>query len=425
MRDRYWLGEWLDYNDLNSVEAVEKSLASPTVIADLRQASRNALRKQNRGGLENNAAIPHSIVAGRGIDLTGQLSCRSDVCRRRQVDELFTRVWHYFDQIIVHDDLAGSLDREWSMGHVKDQLLSNIKVLLYLRQIGASDLVEFRPKPKACTVHFDQHAREAGLTEIKLRVDQLVQQLMPKVHVHFFVKNGQSTFRLSHPLLEVSHGGSMEHENVADIDGSPELKATTLVARRIIAHLSSDIAASHRYHAPLGTVLKTHELLLNQFHSTSVTDVVLNLNLPVLDGLQPWDLIAIRRDEQEYFNRFRDSLTKTIKERLKVDPDSGPLKLADELREDLIEPRLRDLSARLSAAQRLMTKKSSVGLFLGAVSTTCGILSGLDPHLACMGGTGVAIACAGTATAKFLDESRDVQMDDMYFLWKGAECVPH
>src|SRR5258707_656459 len=130
MRDGYWLGEWLDYNDFSSAEEIEKSLASPTVVTELRQTARKALRKQDYKTLPAAATTSNTIVAGRGIDLTSQLSCSSDVCRRRQTSELFSRVWHYFDQIIVHDDLAESLDRDWDPKHSRDKLLANIKVLL-------------------------------------------------------------------------------------------------------------------------------------------------------------------------------------------------------------------------------------------------------------------------------------------------------
>ena len=429
MTDKYWLSKWLDYHDLNSVEEVERSLWSPTVVNSLRQAAAKACRRSERFESTPTDSERFSLLAGKGIDLSGQLACSSDICRRRQVDELFGRVWHYFDRIVVDDNLARRVAHGWENkeAKVKDAFISGAGVLFYLRQIGAEDLVEFRPKPTACTFHWDRHAKEAGLVNLTTQVDAVVELLLPEAQISEMPPESDGTpkVRVKHPLFEISHVLLMQKSVLAEIPGDRTRQAVTIVVRKLIAHLSSDISAAHKYNASLGTVIKAHEMFLHELRPTKVTDVVVNLQLPVLDGLQPWDLIAIRRDESEYFQRFRDSLTNAIGERLRMDPEADPTKLAEELQTDLIEPRLRDISSRLSAAQKLMTKKSSVGLFLGAISTTCGLLSGFDPHVATMGGTGVALACTGTATAKYLDEARDISMDDMYFLWKAAECAPH
>ena len=56
---------------------------------------------------------------------------------------------------------------------------------------------------------------------------------------------------------------------------------------------------------------------------------------------------------------------------------------------------------------------------MGALATTCGLFSGTGPIVAVGAGVTTALAITGSAAMKHLEEKRDIELDDAYFLWKG------
>ena len=419
----YWLSRWLDYHDITTETDAERALLSPTIINSLRKAARKAIPS-----LLEPSETAFSVVAGRGIDLSGQLACRSDICRIRQANELFKHVWHYFDQIIVQDNVVYEINMHWhdSPDNVLKDVLSQIKILLYLKSIGAEDLVDFRIKARPCTTHWQKHAEEAGILDIVNKLDTLTDFLLQDAKIRFTQdESGVINFTLAHPTIFPPHSGKLENLRLADGEASLRRGAAEIVSRRFIAHLTSDVAASNVYNAALGAADPIHDMLLRQIRGVTAEEVLFNLNLPVLDGLQPWDLIDIRREEGAYFATFRDSLLMAARERLKENAFDSGSKVAEEIRLDIIEPELNQITARLQAAQSTLSRKSAVGLVLGSLSTTCGLLAGFGPSVAAVSGTAVAITCTGTATAKYLDDLKDISLNNMFFLWKAREHVPH
>jgi hypothetical protein len=69
----------------------------------------------------------------------------------------------------------------------------------------------------------------------------------------------------------------------------------------------------------------------------------------------------------------------------------------------------------------MMAKKSGVGLTLGALTTTCGLLAGIPAGLAITAGVATLSGVAGSAAAKDIEERREASLSDMYFLWKAVE----
>ena len=89
------------------------------------------------------------MVAGAGADLYDGLQCPNPVCQKHSIDKLFRQVWHYFDQIVIGDNLTHDIAHHWepkSEAELRERLLTRIDVLLYLRLIGAEELVQFREK---------------------------------------------------------------------------------------------------------------------------------------------------------------------------------------------------------------------------------------------------------------------------------------
>jgi hypothetical protein len=81
---------------------------------------------------------------------------------RAQVDKLLTRVWHYFDTVVVRDVLTPCL-LEGRSENIIGTFLTHLPPILYLREIGAEDLVEFIPKRDFHREDLEKHAIREGL----------------------------------------------------------------------------------------------------------------------------------------------------------------------------------------------------------------------------------------------------------------------
>lgn len=95
------------------------------------------------------------------------------------------------------------------------------------------------------------------------------------------------------------------------------------------------------------------------------------------------------------------------------------MQIAREIAEDFLEPALCSIRDRLKASENLLNKKSAVGLALGSLATVCGLLAGAGPTVSSSAGVSTAIAVTSAAAMKHLEEKRDIELDDAYFLWKA------
>lgn len=159
MSNTYWLFNWLDAHRIDSASAAERALTTPSLLEDLHEMALLA-----KTGLPSKVQSENSILAGRGLDLTAKLNCPASSCRQRQVNELFRKAWQYFDWIVVDDAVSHQLTEHWDNIVVHpERLIPEIETLLYLRNIGAEDIVEFRQKPNVCVEYWREIASEAGL----------------------------------------------------------------------------------------------------------------------------------------------------------------------------------------------------------------------------------------------------------------------
>jgi hypothetical protein len=196
--------------------------------------------------------------------------------------------------------------------------------------------------------------------------------------------------------------------------------------RRYIAHLTSDIATAHKTELPLGATIWLHSKLLKK-SSEQITpaDIAFDLSLPILQGVPIETLIKIRRDEHESFQRFRDALRFAVKEQLKINESGHTRELSEQLRKDTIEPELRRIRDRLLAVEKTLTNKTAVGVFLGALITTCGILAGVPGSTSVAAGIGTMVTVEAGAANKYLEEKEQISLSDMYFLWQAVKHLAH
>ncbi len=422
--EQYWVSKWLDYHRVSTLDSARLLLENPVAIEDLRDRAANASKTSQAP-----VRCATSILAGREIDLSGRLSCTHIDCRKRQVDTLFSHVWHYFDQIVVEDAVAHEVSAHWDSPprQRNEWLLGHIELLLYLKRIGAESLLEFREKPIPCEVHWQRHAKEAGLGGIIDSAKDLCSALLGEGRTKIELQSdGSAHYRFDHPEFKHTVWDELDKTKVA---GRTPEEIRQLVAasvlRRHVAHLTSDVAAARKYGIALGAAIGFHERLLRRVHPLASEDVAFQLELPVLNGLRAETLIAIRRDEQEYFARFRDCLRLAIQERVRNASSHNSITIAKEIKWDLIQPQLNRINERLAESEKALNKKSAVGVFLGALTTTCGLLIGMPPVPALSAGTAVTVAVTATAAAKHIDERHDVSLSEMYFLWKAHEHAQH
>jgi hypothetical protein len=103
-------------------------------------------------------------------------------------------------------------------------------------------------------------------------------------------------------------------------------------------------------------------------------------------------------------------------EDLKVPKD--PKEISQEIRRDVIDPALNGIERRLNAARSALLRKGAVSVGVGALATTCGLLTA-NPLLI---GSGFATAMTTVAHVnKYIEEDRDVSLSDMYFLWRAQK----
>lgn len=411
MSESFWLYRWMDEFGIKSERRLDRALGKQRSLARLTEIANED---------SNKPLIPHwgtgnAIVAGRGADLSGHMDCCHAVCQTRQVDELFGRVLHYFDEIVVSgpppDDYAEALEHADS--NTLTNLREHMKALLYLRKIGATPMVTFARKPPPCTVHYMQHAEEAGVLEVVdhgrrlindlAKSGQLVQLRAHEDHWHY-------TF--NHPILEHTQWGTIGPAS----DGSEPTIADVAAAVYVefAAALVSDVMAAKHHNLPLGPFMKMHSNAL-QSSPTVVTpdDVAFDLQLPILSKLPIKEVVSIRKHERDAFERFQNALLKAIRERIDAGEDDSSA-MAREIKSEVIDPALDDIGQRLRSARSILGKKGAVSVSSGVAVASAGLLSGV-PLIASLG-----IAAAGTtvpAAHKYFDDKGAVTLSDMYFLW--------
>jgi hypothetical protein len=400
----------MDEYDVRSHSDVTRALKSNQVIERAVDLAR-----------EYNATQPVSsngILAGRGLDLSRELSCLTPVCRLKRVDEVFARAWHYFDQIVFCDDLGDAIRSEkLNEEDLRSQIDDDARVLLYIRDIGAEPLVEFRSKPGAVLPNQFGDA----LPELESVFDELVAEFASasKIEVVGHSNEDETAWVVArHPQIPVVERVAM-HAPFFELTPEEDFTtgATTFLVHYHSATLAADIAAAQKYGVPLATGVNYHGRLIERLRRRTVpADVALELKLPVLQGVPIRELLRIRSDEHEYFERFRSALRRAIKARIDHGDSSS---IAAEVVADDVLPALNGIADRLKASERALARKAAYSITLSIVATACGALTGIVPLLA--GGALAGIAGTLAAQGKFTDEKREVELSDMYFLWRADD----
>jgi hypothetical protein len=194
-----------------------------------------------------------TIVAGRAIDLSGDLDCLGWECVQKQIDLLFKHVWHYFDRIVVvgpsANDISSAFHNETDLPH---HLHTYIRLLLYLRDIGAEDLLLFRQKRPPCQLHLKQHLKEAGIEGAEEQAESLMPRLAQEATIKLRHHNDHIHYTFIHPDFEHTVWGSLSANSNVDLS----YEVARAVVKRHLAALASDVFTARMLSCPLGSTVR-------------------------------------------------------------------------------------------------------------------------------------------------------------------------
>lgn len=415
-----WFHDWLVENEIEDESAAYKAAKNPRLLSDLTS------RAQAQQTEPISPPSGRSIVAGRSLDLTNYLACGHADCLTRQVDDLFSRVWHYFDKIAISGpDAHVFLDsmRGEEPESIAQEVAQLARPIFHIRDIGADELVTWVSKPPACQVHWKEYEKLKDYHLPKRLVAAMASQLREEGVIRLEKRGSKSYLVLFHrDLFSGRSGRSLEHLSKWKKKGeTPEDTLVRQVVEEHWAGAASDIYTATSMALPLGLGVSLEARMADiRRDSLSPSEVAFNLVLPVVDGLPVKELIALRESENDAFEGFRDSLTQAIKERLKdIDTeacDAGGL--AEELQSDIINPALHRIQRRLKAAEGVLQRNHRYNIAIAGLATICGIFTSPDIATAV---AAVALTGVGLVESQFTSEKRDIALEDMYFLWKAKE----
>jgi hypothetical protein len=295
----------------------------------------------------------------------------------------------------------------------RERLLGDIRLLLYLREMGAENLLVFVRNQPPCEVHLAEHAQEAGLDPVLARLDDLAAELLPDAKIKLRRHEDHYDYSFIHPRFEHTQWGGVWSD--AD-DAALAREVARAVLKRYTAH-TSDVRTARTLGLPLGSTVRVHGDLLGLTpEAPSPAQVLFNLKLPVLPEVSVRELIELRESEREYFDRFRSALRTAATERLASDRNEDAAAAATAIEQEIIQPALQDIELRLRAADDTLAAEKRTSTPLAALLTACGVYVS-EPLLIT---AGIAAGAATVQAAfKHAEDVGDVRLSDMFFLWQA------
>jgi hypothetical protein len=316
---QYWLYEWIDEYGIRTVGDCVKVARKKSALDRLFELSAAAPRSINPESVPR-----YSVVAGSRVDLSAQLSCAEWECLVPQVDYVFSRIWHYFDNVIV--DGLDADDIRLPIEDYAYSLQNRVHLLLYLRKIGAEKHIIFVPKPRSfCTDHYREHAAAQGLDalfEPQLE-DQVVAKLVNEANIVIARRDYGWHFSVRHPNLEEVIG-TMAHDDPSHRPTKEEVARE--VFGRYCNSLVTDVSTSQALGLPLLQPAEVPWLDYRRGTPENTEEIAaLSMRLPVLAGVPASELLKIRSHDWPDFEILRDTLRCAIQDQQnKLDSDPIP-----------------------------------------------------------------------------------------------------
>ena len=322
-----------------------------------------------------------------------------------------------------------SYNQHGEIDALASDLDSFVLVVHKLSKAEAMDLVRFDVRMPPCVDHFRKHAADAGIDQAFENAGALANELASSASFSWEVKQHDGhphiDFVLISPAFEHTEWGTLcsARQDLPSTESAIRIAAADVVVKKYLAGLSADAMAAKMAKAPLGSTIPFYRRLLSTATARTVGDVAFELTLPVSEGLSAKGIVQLRKKEEAAFRRLQLALRSAITERLKASEARDAEVIAREIRRDVIEPELLNITDRLRRSRSLAARSALGGIGLGAIAATVGLLIPLTAPIA----TGLAVGGAITIGAQALKKANDdvlaamkeVQLSDLYFLWKG------
>ena len=416
---QYWLLDWMDAEGVKNMEDASRVVLNPPSISRL--FDRAAIQEDR--ALEPLSEVYEQIVAGAGLDLTGQFNCARGVCMIDRVDHLVRRTWHYFDSVLVTglDPLRITLPSEegFSLSMLQRSLLNHMQVALYVRDSGLGGYLVFASKPPYCEAHLDEHSREVGLAPISDSAKEFAKILRNGVKMEDHgVKDGKRIVVVKHPALDTIQEIKLDlRERIHSKKATN--KWASDYARHYAAYHVGDVTLARANNAALGELGIVRDSAIPKVSPRpTVADAAFNMSLPFIDSLSVKELLAIRSHEAADFQAFRSALKSAIKTRVDSMSEDDSGRMAQSVIDDVLEPALIDMDRKLIRAGEALAKRSAAVVVVGSVLTTVGLLA-FAPLVA----PGIIVGAGGLVTNinDYLKDRKEVKLSDMYFLWRLSD----
>lgn len=419
----HWLYNWIDEFEIKTGEQASRLLYLPGPAERLYEIAQGA-----PGWHEGEAPRGKSIVAGTTMDFSGRMNCSHAECLERQVDRLFSRVWHYFDSVVVEGPQADFYIRSFETKPRKGlfgldfSVLQDVTFLLRLRELGITDHLSFRSKPHAfCTHHIEEHAAEAGISHV---IDEgfrssLAKKLKAESEFRIQSSVGNSWhYSLIHPSSSEPFSGFYTPSKKKGGKKPTKAQIADLVVRRSVASLIYDVAACKWLSLPLAEEFSYLHVPQQAAGAERESAVALELPLPVMHGMPGKDIVKMRADMRPHFDRFQHALTLAIREQIDRDPERENPEIAKAVAEEFIRPAFAEIERSLTEAKRSFSIKVGASMAVGSTVASIGLLSSV-PLVIGAGLAAVGVTLGGLH--KHVDDRRDVTTSDIYFLWKASK----
>jgi hypothetical protein len=410
---QHWLYRWIDEEGIKTPGNYIKAIRKRGSFDRIREISHQVY--SGPSSQRGNAST--SVLASRRLDFSGAVSCPDFGCVQPVVDRLFSRVWHYFDTVVVDEE---PLDHILFSGDDINDLLQHVHLFLYLRNIGAEKYLEFTPKVSAlCSDHFRQHAQERHL-DLDIIFDQQFEQdvvdtltSLGDFHTWFDEFTGWQ-YDIRHPTFGQLTGG-IDHSNEQHRP-SNEDAARTAFGKSCTA-LISDVSASRALGLPLFDTASdswTSESLQNDAPNDHI--VALSMNLPVLSNVPIKEVLRYRDDNRASFEKFRSALRSAITEQIEETGSDSPQAIADKVVATRVQPELADLETKLVGIKKTLARKIGANVAVTGAAVSVGAIENVPLIIAA---TAAASATSVYQTVnKSIDSKRKAVESGWYFLWK-------
>lgn len=400
-----WLSDWMDEYAIDNSEKARTVASSGSAISRLREI---AEASESAAFAVPEIAPGAGVVAGRALDLSGLITCGHAECLIRQVDTLFNEIWHYFDHVVVEGPSARLFLR--SGGEWDWRMEQYVELLVYLRAVGALPFLVFLEKPHAlCTHHFEQSAREGGLTPLLSKR---------------FRKKAVKEILQTASLVPLPGGEQYEFRYAGD-DGvlvitAPREPDIAEVAESVFTSMATALVSDVSIARTIGQPLVQAAEIFERIHVDPVRDgsaegIALELKLPVLRRVPTKELLRLRENHAPELIRFRSALRTAINEQSEKTPGEDATVVGARVVRDYVEPELANIERKLRIAQDTFIEKTALSVVFGMAVATVGSLAAA-PLVVAAGLT--AIGTTVLHGSRFVDDAARASMSDMNILWR-------